>query len=127
MPSVFSPHELLLYRGLCSMYSGEPLAATADFEASLEIARQLRSAALTAAAIEGVGETNNVDAISARSTMQLSAAGKATMAKQAPEVASQLGLDCFECEILYNVVLCYLMAKDYRAANEICQRLLLHT
>jgi len=41
-----------------------------------------------------------------------------------PEVASQEGLAVFECEVLYNVVLCHLTANDHRAALLVCERLL---
>jgi len=41
-----------------------------------------------------------------------------------PEVASQEGFSVFECEVLYNVALCHLVANDHRAALLVCERLL---
>merc|ERR1711988_1040783 len=41
-----------------------------------------------------------------------------------PEVMSQAGQDEFECEMLYNIILCHLLAKDHRKALATCERLL---
>merc|ERR1719197_327078 len=37
---------------------------------------------------------------------------------------TQAGQDAFECEMLYNIVLCHILAKDHRAALATCERLL---
>eukprot|EP00929_Paragymnodinium_shiwhaense_P058248 TRINITY_DN29162_c0_g1_i1.p1 TRINITY_DN29162_c0_g1~~TRINITY_DN29162_c0_g1_i1.p1 ORF type:complete len:1252 (-),score=359.39 TRINITY_DN29162_c0_g1_i1:241-3996(-) len=128
MPGVFASHELLLYRGVCSMYSGEPLAASQDFENALQIAQQMHMAAVSAAYFQSEGgQDSSQGGLSADGPSARSSAGKMALARQAPEIASQMGLLCFECEILYNVVLCHLLAKDYRAANGMCEKLLQHT
>jgi len=41
-----------------------------------------------------------------------------------PEVSSQESFAVFECEVLYNIALCHLVANDHRAALLVCERLL---
>ncbi|CAK0861989.1 unnamed protein product [Prorocentrum cordatum] len=41
VPSLFRPHELLLFRGACWLYEGDAEAAEGDFVAALQLAREL--------------------------------------------------------------------------------------
>lgn len=109
-PALFLPHELVLYRGVCSLYLGEPNAAAHDFESAREVINQASS--------------GTPDSDLGRSDTR-SARGKLRRRPLVPlEVATEEGRERFECEILYNVGLCHLMGKDYRAALDAYELLL---
>jgi len=101
LPVVFLPHELVMYRGVCSLYLGDLSTAIQDFASALELARQLATAA----------EEAQWDP-------------RKPPVGLPPEVSSRQGLASFECECLYNVALCHLRARDYRAALASVERLL---
>lgn len=99
LPSLFFPHELLLYRGVCSLYLGDLSTAIQDFATSLELLRQLVVAATS----------------------------EDTFARRLPpEATSWERLACFECECLSNVALGHLMVRDYHAAAATIERLLIN-
>eukprot|EP00933_Yihiella_yeosuensis_P022799 TRINITY_DN17877_c0_g1_i2.p1 TRINITY_DN17877_c0_g1~~TRINITY_DN17877_c0_g1_i2.p1 ORF type:complete len:1271 (+),score=275.91 TRINITY_DN17877_c0_g1_i2:115-3927(+) len=101
LPVIFLPHELMLYRGVCSLYLGDLSTAIQDFATSVELCRQLAAAA-----------------------------EEADWQKQKPlrwlpvEVSSRQGLAFFELECLFNISLCHLRARDYVAALVSIDRLL---
>jgi len=99
LPALFLPHELMMYRGICSLYLGDLSTAIQDFATSLELLRQLATAA---------GE--EVDWEQRRWLP--------------PEALSAQGLASFECECIYNVALCHLRGRDFRAALVSVERLI---
>jgi tetratricopeptide (TPR) repeat protein len=119
LPSLFLNHELVLYRGVCSLYLGDCLAAAQDFQAALELAQQNAQlflhqvSRLDVSSQQSVGETTHDGSLESRLANA-----------HPPELMSQEGQHAFECEMLYNIVLCQLLAKDHRAALTTCERLL---
>jgi tetratricopeptide (TPR) repeat protein len=123
LPPLFFTHELMLYRGVCSLYLGDSVAASQDFEAALELAQH------TAQVQQQNGRMSRSQCASAdnNSASNGSMAGlddRHPVAQFPPEVSSQAGQDAFECEMLYNIILCHLLAKDHRSALAACERLL---
>ncbi|CAK9034801.1 unnamed protein product [Durusdinium trenchii] len=98
LPVIFLPHELMVYRGACSLYLGDSTAVQ-DFTAALDLARHFASEA----------------------TWERQAS------EPCPETASSEGLSCFECECMFNLALCQLRSKDFAAAlanfEKLCDRL----
>jgi len=101
LPVLFLPHELMMYRGMCSLYLGDLSTAMQDFATSLELVRQLATAA-----------GDEVD-WEARPQRWLP-----------PEAVSQQGLASFECECIYNIALCHLRGRDFRTALVYVERLI---
>lgn len=121
LPVLFQQHELILYRGICSMYLGDVTAAILDFEASFELARQLYA---EVASKPPDANTHPVDPGKSDGSVGDSGFGRP---QRQCQVATREGLVQFECEMLYNVALCHLIAHDYRAASMACERLLEHS
>lgn len=118
LPTLFLPHEIAVYRGLCSLYLGELAAAIQDFAAAVELAQQ----ALLAGQSEAMSDAEAPPMWS--SCRSREAAGEAAVPRLPPEIASQRGLDRFACEAQYNIALCQLMAGQYGPALTTCWRLL---
>lgn len=124
LPQLFLNHELVLYRGVCYLYLGDSAAAAQDFEAAFELAQQ------TFQALQQTGRCysdQNESADHSASTASLAGGGdsdRQSAGQYPPEVMSQTGQDTFECEMMYNITICHLMAKDHRAALATCERLL---
>jgi len=124
LPPLFLSHELVLFRGVCSLYLGDCAAAAQDFEAALELAQQ------TAQVLhQSVPFTRSPGASADHSASTGSLKGgvegdRPPMAQYPPELTTQAGQDAFECEMLYNITLCHLLAKDHRGALATCERLL---
>jgi len=120
LPSLFLNHELVLYRGVCSLYLGDSLAAAQDFQAALELAQQssqlllhqMSRSNLPSQQYSGGDHTHDG---SLEHNLAL---------VQPPELISEEGQHAFECEMLYNITLCQLLAKDHRGALATCERLL---
>lgn len=100
LPVIFLPHELMVLRGVSSLYVGDASTAIQDFVAALELARYLSSAA---------DEAN----------WEHRKPGECLP----PEVASREGLSIFECECTFNMALCQLRTKEYRSALSSVERL----
>eukprot|EP00439_Symbiodinium_sp_Y106_P039952 s612_g4.t2 len=100
LPVIFLPHELMVLRGVSSLYVGDASTAIQDFVAALELARYLSSAA---------DEAN----------WEHRKPGECLP----PEVASREGLSIFECECTFNMALCQLRTKEYRSALSTVERL----
>jgi len=119
LPPLFLQHELVQYRGACSLYLGDSVAAARDFEAALDLAQQ------TAQVLQQSGRWGFNAEHTASTGSLLGGADVDRAAVQCPpEVTSQAGMDAFECEMLYNITLCHLLAKDHRGALATCERLL---
>jgi tetratricopeptide (TPR) repeat protein len=127
LPPLFMSHELVLYRGVCSLYLGDSAAASQDFEAALQLARQ------TAQVLQQTGRCSRSPNVSADNSASASTGSllggvesndRMPTAMYPPEVTSQIGQDAFECEMLYNITLCHILARDYRRALDTCERLL---
>lgn len=125
LPPLFLSHELVLYRGVCSLYLGDAAAACQDFEAALELVQQ------TAQVLQQSGRCSRSPGASAENNSASTGSllggadgDKPPTALYPPEVTTQVGQDAFECEMLYNITLCYILAKDYRGALATCERLL---
>lgn len=124
LPPLFLSHELVLYRGVCSLYLGDSLAASQDFETALEIVQQ------TAQVLQQTGRCSRSPGASADNSASTGSligcadGDRPPIAQYPPEVTSQAGQDAFECEMLYNITLCHLLAKDHRGALATCERLL---
>lgn len=106
VPALFFSHELVLYRGVCSLYLGDLSTAIQDFATALDLVQQL------AATVEQANWDYS---------------GNKLQRMLPPEVASREGLAAFECECLYNIALCHLRdGRDFRAAlavvNRLCER-----
>lgn len=101
LPWLFFPHELMTYRGICSLYLGDHSTALQDFAISLELVKQLW------AAFE-----------------QAPTPSSFALRGRPPAAASAAALAAFECECLSNVVFCHLMARDHAAALACVERLL---
>eukprot|EP00928_Gymnodinium_smaydae_P044689 TRINITY_DN2980_c0_g2_i1.p1 TRINITY_DN2980_c0_g2~~TRINITY_DN2980_c0_g2_i1.p1 ORF type:complete len:1207 (+),score=285.99 TRINITY_DN2980_c0_g2_i1:34-3654(+) len=99
--AVFLPYELVLYRGVCALYTGDAAAAMQDFEAAAALARRQEE-----------------------ESRRASGPSSPRAARRGPEVNTREGLECFECEMLYNMVICHLVQKEYRAAIQVCERML---
>eukprot|EP00931_Biecheleriopsis_adriatica_P041564 TRINITY_DN23747_c0_g1_i1.p1 TRINITY_DN23747_c0_g1~~TRINITY_DN23747_c0_g1_i1.p1 ORF type:complete len:1212 (+),score=259.94 TRINITY_DN23747_c0_g1_i1:71-3706(+) len=97
LPVLFLPHELVVYRGVCSFYLGDISTAIQDFATALDLSRQMAAGAPNA--------------------------GWSRRKCLPPEAASLEGLAVFECECIYNVALCHLRARDFRAALASVERL----
>jgi len=149
MPPLFLTFECILYRAMCLFYTGDAAGAIADFQFSLELARKV--SALVTAEVEAPPDPAAVQAIS-KSPLPASRVGKRVGrpgspqrrheshetttekvtnegstqqdATLLPEAVSKDGLAAFECEVLYNIVLCHLLAGNYQAAPAVCQQLL---
>eukprot|EP00403_Amphidinium_massartii_P038018 CAMPEP_0178451074 /NCGR_PEP_ID=MMETSP0689_2-20121128/43478_1 /TAXON_ID=160604 /ORGANISM="Amphidinium massartii, Strain CS-259" /LENGTH=1191 /DNA_ID=CAMNT_0020076611 /DNA_START=91 /DNA_END=3663 /DNA_ORIENTATION=+ len=101
-PSLLLPHELVLYRGVCALYVHDTNAAIQDFEAAANFVKQANAA--LGPALEQQEE--------------------AKLRRLPVEVSSQQGAAAFNCEVLYNLALCQLLACDRGAALETCEKLL---
>jgi len=131
LPPLFLPHELVLFRGVCSLYLGDGSAAKQDFEAALYLARQLAtnedtpSPEVMAAPTAAAGDV--LPMVSSLPASHLGGSGRGALHRPhrlPAEAASEEGHKCFECEMLYNIVLCHLLSRDHRSALLTCQRLL---
>lgn len=114
LPALMLPHEIVLYRGVCSMYIGDAAAAIQDFGTAVELAQQVMFSEQARREEKGKGLPG----------AQSSPADVHRRLRLPPEVASQKGLDCFACEAQYNIALCLLMGHQYRTALDTCQKLL---
>jgi len=130
LPALFLPHEIAVYRGVCSLYMGEASAAIKDFAAAVELAQQALHANFPPGE-QGQGSiySEHEASMGPRTTVS---GGRSSMpsskdhpvSRLPPEVTSQRGLDCFACEAQYNIALCQLVAKQYGNALSTCQHLL---
>eukprot|EP00930_Biecheleria_cincta_P032842 TRINITY_DN22760_c0_g1_i1.p1 TRINITY_DN22760_c0_g1~~TRINITY_DN22760_c0_g1_i1.p1 ORF type:complete len:1223 (+),score=266.39 TRINITY_DN22760_c0_g1_i1:158-3826(+) len=103
LPALFLSHELILYRGICSLYLGDVCTAIQDFATALDLVQQLAA---------------NVQ------QADWAYSGSKLQRMLPPEVASREGLAAFECECLYNIALCHLRdGRDPRAALDAVERL----
>jgi tetratricopeptide (TPR) repeat protein len=115
LPPLFLNHELVLYRGVCSLYLGDSHAAAQDFQAALELAQQNAQVlqhlyGLEKPAPDSADEEGSVD--------------QRWVHSHPVEVTSEEGQAAFECEMMYNITLCHLLGKDHRAALSSCEALL---
>jgi len=97
-PQLLLPHELVLLRGVCAIYIHDTTAATQDFEVALDLVQQM-------------------------ATLVQESAQQENPRRLPPEVASAEGSGCFQCEVLYNLALCQLLACDRAAALTSCEKL----
>jgi len=128
LPPLFLPHELVLYRGVCSFYMGDHAAASQDFEAALTLARQMAIIEAPHLPHDANQQTQASDAACDphEGGKGLHSGLEQPRRRAPPEVASRQGMNAFECEMQFNITLCYLLAKDYRGAQASCERLLGH-
>jgi len=151
LPPLFLPHEFMVYRGMCSLYLGDAADAIQDFQTSLELARKnvanqvlaLTTSSTASGSEQRLKERRSPKRRAEQPTPSKSprtrVAGQETprqsssqsdMATQEwqqylpPEVASQQGFVAFECEVLYNMALCHLVAHEHQAALLVCEKLL---
>jgi len=128
LPQLFLSHELVLYRGVCSLYLGNSVEAAQDFEAALELAQQTYQVLQQEYNRRCRGSQNLSAELASASNG--SALGGIDVDRTAefkqfpPEVTTQAGIEAFECEMLYNITLCHLLAKDHRGALDTCEKLL---
>jgi len=123
LPVLFLPHEFLLYRGVCSLYLGETAAAIQDLETAAELARRL-----AASSADGLEQKENAadEPSSDRGPQAGTKGGAAATAEnlRRRHLPPEPGLEIFECEVLYNVAVCHLTAREYHSALVTCEQLL---
>mmetsp|Transcript_75765 Transcript_75765/g.149765 ORF Transcript_75765/g.149765 Transcript_75765/m.149765 type:complete len:1208 (+) Transcript_75765:93-3716(+) len=151
LPRLFQRFECVLYRAMCLFFMGDTAAAIADFQFSLDLARKASSIATAefeASSDLAAAQTDMKPPVPAsRASNRVGRTGSPQRRKEPhettlerattsiggsrqldvtllPEAFSRDGLAGFECEVLYNVVLCHLLAGDYQAAPAVCEQLL---
>lgn len=124
LPSLFLNHELVLYRGVCSLYLGNCLAAAQDFQVAYELAQRNAQQLLYQVSPPEVPSQHSTGVDTRLEQTQYGSLDSRMAQTHPPEVSSHEGQSAFECEMLYNICLCQLLAKDHRAALETCERLL---
>lgn len=127
LPVLFFPHEIAVYRGICSLYLDEPCAAVQDFAAAVELAQQAflsnNGRNVTLATRESDYEFMGQSTSNHPSDFFDEAASPCNH-RLPEEIATQKGLDAFACEAQYNIALCQLVSQQHAAALATCNRLM---
>jgi len=135
IPTVFLPHEVCLYRGVAALYLGETTSAIQDLESAVVLAQQVFASESSDTRLEAPASTEPDQEASSPSSSSSTLRTEKTCSRQGakapnpqrrpcPEVSTRQGLERFECEVLYNIVLCHLVARDYQAALATCEHML---